>query len=114
MATLTKEQEQTVAQWAAEGANLNDIQARIKTDFDLTLTYLDVRLLVMGLGVKLKEKKRETPVEEKAEAAPAQAGPPGEAPVGETEVLPPSGAGGRVVVNVDQLAIPGTMASGQV
>jgi hypothetical protein len=113
MATLSKEQEQAVAQWAAEGATLNDIQARIKTDFDITMTYLDTRLLVTGLGVKLKEKKKDTPPEEKPAAAPppAQADFAGEKP--EAELMPPVGAGGgKVTVSVDQIATPGTMASG--
>ncbi len=50
MATLTKEQEQAVAQWAAEGASLNDIQARLNSEFHVNLTYLDARLLVIELG----------------------------------------------------------------
>lgn len=112
MATLTKEQEQAVAQWAGEGASLNDIQARLKSEFDVTVTYLDARLLVMGLGVSLKEKKKETPPEEKMEASP----PPAKASSADddADLLPPTGAsGGKVSVSVDQLAMPGTMASGK-
>ena len=112
MATLTKEQEQAVAQWAEEGANLNDIQARLKSEFDVTVTYLDARILVMGLGVSLKEKKKETPPAEKTEAAPppSQAGPVDD----EAELLPPAGGpGGKVSISVDQLAIPGAMVSGK-
>lgn len=110
MATLTKEQEQAVARWAQDGATLNDIQARLKSEFDITITYLDARLLVMGLGVSLKEKKKETPPEEKAEAAPPAKTPP---PQEEPEFLPGNASGGKVSVSVDQLAIPGTMASGK-
>jgi hypothetical protein len=111
MATLTKEQEQAVARWAEEGATLNDIQARLKSEFDVTVTYLDARLLVMGLGVSLKEKKKDSPPEEKPEATPApQAVPPKD----ENALLPASGApGGKVSVVVDQLAVPGTMVSGK-
>ena len=112
MAKLTKEQEQAVAQWAGEGANLNDIQARLKSEFDVTMTYLDARLLVMGLNVKLKEKRKDTPPEEKIEAAspPSESGLAAE----DAELLPPAGApGGKVNISVDQLAIPGTMVSGK-
>ena len=122
MPKLTKEQEQAVRKWAEEGANLNEIQTRLKSEHDVTLTYFDARMLVVDLGLKLQEKKRETPAEEKKEAA-LPAPPPqdsvedyGEDEPLEPEVLPPQGqpGGGKATVTVDQIAIPGTMASGKV
>ena len=53
MAKLTEDQKKSVAQWAADGATLNQIQDRLRTEFSLTLTYMDTRLLVMELGLKL-------------------------------------------------------------
>ena len=113
MAKLTKEQEQAVAKWAAEGANLNDIQARLNSEFQVNLTYLDARLLVIELGLKLQEKKKDTPPEKAADpaSAPSAAGPE---VAGESEVLPPQGGGSKLRITVDQIATPGTMVSGKV
>lgn len=120
MPTLTKEQEQAVRQWADEGANLNEIQSRLKSEHDVTLTYFDARMLVVDLGLKLQEKKREARTEERPEAAAAPAPEMAEdfgtgEPV-EAEVMPPPAptGGGKASVTVDQIAIPGTMASGKV
>ena len=58
MANLSPDQKQQVETWAADGANLNDIQDRIKTEFGLTLTYMEARLLMIDLEVKLKDKNK--------------------------------------------------------
>jgi hypothetical protein len=114
MAKLTEDQQQAVARWAAEGATLNDIQGRLKSEFDLTLTYMDTRLLVMELGVKLVDKPREklpepapTPVVQDTE----DADPNGEA---DFEALDaPAAGGGKVTLTLDEITIPGTMVSGK-
>ena len=102
MAKLTPEQQTAVEQWAAEGATLNDIQQRLKAQFDLTLTYLDARLLVMDLNVKLKDKERPK------EPEPAVAAP--EAAIEGAPVAEP----GKIAVSLDELAISGAMCSGMV
>jgi len=117
MPKLTAEQEQAVRQWAAEGACLNEIQDRLKRLHDVTLTYLDARLLVAGLGLKLQEKPREAPPKEKADAPPASP-PTHEESAGdafEPEPHAPAGpqTGGGVTVKMDQIAIPGMLASGR-
>ncbi len=48
---LSQEQRQDVSQWVTEGVGLSDIQKRIKSDFGITMTYIDVRFLVIDLGV---------------------------------------------------------------
>ena len=120
MAKLTQEQQEAVIQWAKEGANLNDIQSRLKTQFSLTLTYLDARLLITDLGIKLQEKKKdaEQPKQE-APAAPPQAAGQDFEEDQDLEVLPADqglgkGGGGSVKVHVDQIAVPGAMVSGRV
>lgn len=112
MAKLTPEQQTAVEQWAAEGASLNDIQHRLKNQFGLVLTYLDARLLMVDLNVKLKDKER--PKEPEA-AAPAPAPGPDSGP-GEDEDdfdAQTAGAPGKVSITLDQLALPGTMCSGK-
>jgi hypothetical protein len=103
--SLTPEQLAAVQHWAEEGATLNDVQQRLKQEFGLTITYLDARLLLLDLKVKLKDKPREEP--KAAEPAAASDAP---TPVDGT----PEATTGGVSVTVDELAIPGAMVSGKV
>lgn len=129
MAQLTDEQKKTVTQWVAEGASLNEVQDRLKRECDITLTYLDARLLIMELGLKLQEKKQ--PEEPKPETpAPSAGRPPGpgeeaggeaypeelteaEAEILGEESLAPEGAS-TLSVTLDAITVPGTMVSGKV
>lgn len=118
MASLTPQQRQLVEQWAAEGANLNQIQDRLRTECSVTLTYMETRLLIMELGVKLQEKPRE---KEPEPAPPPEAAAPPAADVDDDEVLPPedgaepppAGVGGEVKVSVDEVPPPGAIVSGK-
>lgn len=114
MPKLTTEQDHAVRQWVADGANLNEIQDRLKREHEVTLTYLDARLLLAELGLKLVEKPREAPPKEK-EAPAAESRQPADEAV-EVETLPPVGppSGGKATVALDTIAIPGMLASGKV
>jgi hypothetical protein len=127
MAQLTEEQKKTVAQWTAEGASLNEVQDRLKRDFDITLTYLDARLLLMELGLKIQEKaKQEEPKPEPpADQAPLPGAEPGaddysdqlteaEAELLQDEPLPADGEASTLTVSLDAITVPGTMVSGKV
>ena len=46
---LTNLQKEEVAAWFAAGASLDEIQKRIKSEFGIHMTYLDVRLMVAEL-----------------------------------------------------------------
>src|ERR1035441_7057965 len=52
--TLTPEQKQTVSSWVAAGDNLSTVQKKLSEQFQLSLTYMDVRFLVDDLGLELK------------------------------------------------------------
>ena len=108
MANLTPEQNKLIEQWAAEGANLNQIQDRLRTECALTLTYMETRLLLLELGIKIQDKPRETPPEEKPESSNATEG---ETPAAETAPAPDTG--GAVKVTVDDLPTPGAIVSGK-
>ena len=114
MASLSPEQHKLIEQWAAEGANLNQIQDRLRTECYLTLTYMETSLLIMELGVKIKDKPREAPPEEKPQPAPQEAAPgtDSETPVAD-EVVPATGPGGAVKVTVDDHPTPGAIVSGK-
>lgn len=118
MADLNPQQRQLVEQWAAEGATLNQIQDRLRTECSVTLTYMEVRLLIMELGVKIQDKPREKPPE--PPAPPKQ--PPADveddididadAQPPEGEATPPAG-GGELKVSVDEIPPPGALVSGK-
>ena len=122
MAKLSPEQLAQVVDWAAEGANLNQIQDRLKKDYDISLTYLDARLLMLDVGVKLKDRPKE-PVP--AEAAPPPAENASESPdAGQDWDAPPladdstlpdeTDVGAALAMSADQIAIPGALISGKV
>jgi len=91
---LTTEQKAALVLWASEGATMPDLQRRLKEDFQLGITYMETRMLVLDLGLELQE----TPKPVETQAAPAAA------PV-------PTGA---VSVTMDHLALPGALVSGRV
>jgi len=101
---LTEEQRQRVTAWIVQGSKLAEIQNRLLSEFNIKLTYMEVRLLVDDL--KLTPKDPEPPKTE-APAADAKKVP--------DEKKPAEGAKpGAVSVSVDQIARPGAVVSGKV
>ena len=75
--TLTPEQKQAVASWVTAGDNLSAVQKKLSEQFQISLTYRDVRFLVDDLNLELKDRapKVDTSDVTKAQAArPAPAG----------------------------------------
>lgn len=105
MPSLSPEQHQLIEQWAAEGANLNQIQDRLRIECSMTLTYMETRLLILELGVKIQDKPREAPPEKKT--ASDTATPSAD------EVVPTPETDGGVKVTVDDLPTPGAIVSGK-
>lgn len=106
MAKLTPEQITKVSAWVAEGATLSQIQERLSSHLEVSMTYMDVRFLVDDLNLALVEKEEPKPPEVvAAEAAPEEAAVPA-APT-------PQGTG-AVTVEVDTIAQPHAMVSGHV
>ncbi len=52
--SLTPEQKQTVSAWVAAGDTLSTVQKKLIEQFQLSMTYMDVRFLVDDLGLELK------------------------------------------------------------
>ena len=114
MANLTPEQRQLVEQWAAEGANLNQIQDRLRTECATTLTYMETRLLIMELGVKIQDKPREVlPAEKPAPPPPVPAADGAEA-VADEVMAPEATTGGDLKISVDEVPPAGAIISGRV
>ena len=134
---LTPEQKKTVATWVAAGDGLSAVQSKLREQFQLSLTYRDVRFLVDDLDLQLKDAAPKVDTSDvtkavaPAPAAPAPqppgapgepdagdaAAPAGEETFGEEGELPgeePAGAS-TLSVAVDKVTlIPGAIASGTV
>lgn len=52
---LTSEQKSAVAAWLASGNNLSAVQKKLREQFGLALTYMDVRFLVDDLDLQIKD-----------------------------------------------------------
>jgi hypothetical protein len=109
---ITPEQKAQVAQWVAEGASLSEVQKRLRSEFEISLTYMDTRFLVDDLNLTVKDAPQtpsiNTDLGGKTPAAPAGA-PAMPGPMGGE----PAPAGG-VRVTVDKIVRPGSLVSGNV
>lgn len=116
MASLNPQQRQLVEQWAAEGANLNQIQDRLRTECSVTLTYMETRLLIMELGVKIQEKQREQPPAPVQPPAPPDAEAEADVAVedfADDGAAPAPAGGGQLKVTVDDVPPAGAVVSGK-
>lgn len=93
---LTEEQVSALQTWVAEGAQLPDLQKRLKETFDLNVTYMDMRFVVLDLGLELQSQVEEVVEDD------------------EPEVKEPLVGTGEVDVSVDGITRPGAMVSGKV
>ncbi len=99
---LTDEQKQAVTGWIKEGLGLSDVQRRLKDEFKLSMTYMEVRFVVLDLGLDLVDKE---PVQTNVDVSAP--------PVGTEEEVPADG-GSAVSVEVDRITTPGLIVSGTV
>jgi hypothetical protein len=90
---LTSEQKEQITAWAAEGAQLPDIQKKMQEELDIQVTYMDTRFMVLDLGIELVKE------EVKADEPKAE------------EVKIPTGV---VEATVDEIVRPGALKSGSV
>ncbi len=90
---LSPDQINTIKQWAEQGARLADIQKNMREEMNLSLTYMDTRLVILDLGITLAEDKTEPVSQENPQTALAT---------------------GKTSVTVDSVALPGAIISGRV
>jgi hypothetical protein len=120
--SLTPEQSAAVSSWVAAGDNLSTIQKKLREQFSVALTYMDVRFLVDDLNLQLKDPAPKADTSDLSKTQPKAAAPaagaspsavPGEEDLAD-EALPPAGTG-SVILDVDSVTlIPGAIASGKV
>lgn len=58
---LTLEQKAAVGRWIEDGERLADVQRRIREEFGIQLTYMEVRLLALDIGATPKDKAPAAP-----------------------------------------------------
>ena len=116
---LNEEQKTAVADWCKEGCGLSEIQKRLTERFKLSLTYLDVRFLVIDLGLAVKDQavKASVPPDLKAPPMPPPL-PTDDLAGGGAEPFADEPAGAAaptgLAVELDRITRPGSMVSGTV
>jgi len=114
--SLDEAQKQKVKAWIEQGLSLSEIQNKLASESAVQMTYMEVRFLIDDL--KLKPKDKERPKSPPAELKSAVKGTAA-APVGQNKDIPATdddaeAPTGNISVSVDQVAKPGTLASGKV
>lgn len=99
---FTDEQTSAVVDWLGQGRSLSDIQQALKVDYNLTLTYMELRFMVDDLEIPLND--------EGAQASDATSEEASEAVLEPEPVLEQGG----VHIDVDALVLPGALVSGSV
>ena len=112
---LNDEQKKIVTQWAAEGYTLAEIQKRINDEFKLSLTFMDVRFLILDMGIDIKDRQpSEASISlDLSKHAPAQTAKSSE-PQGISDKLTESQTLGGVSVEIDRVKKPNAVLSGTV
>jgi hypothetical protein len=99
---LTESQKTRVVGWIQQGLSLAEMQRKLTEEFEISMTYMDLRFLVDDLDVAVVE-----PEEESADALDAAQ------PVEDAELVDEGGTG-SVSVDVDAIMRPGALVSGTV
>ncbi len=100
---LTESQKSTVAAWVQAGRSVAEVQRGLRDEFEIPMTYMDVRFLIDDLDVAMVEPEPEgedTPADEAKPAADAE--------------LVDEGGSTGVAVDVDAIMRPGSLVSGTV
>ena len=105
---LSDAQKVAVTQWIQEGRSLADVQRSLRDDFEISITYMDVRFLVDDLDIAVVEEEPEAPEEPEIEAGEDATTEPAEAS------LVDEGGNGAVTVDVDAIPRPGSLVNGTV
>jgi hypothetical protein len=109
MMDLNDAQKQAVGDWVDAGCGLSEIQKKLSEEFGVSMTYMDVRFLILDLGLTVRDKADTSPpspdpaFEEATQTPDEVAG----APAADADV-------GGVTLEVDRIMKPGSIVSGSV
>lgn len=109
---LTDAQKKAVADWVAQGLSLSEIQKQLKEHFELSTTFMEVRMMVLDLGLEIKEQESAFSAKQNMVLGAAQQ----DASDAAHDAFEPveDGAFGGVTVEVDRIKKPGALVSGTV
>ena len=108
---LTDAQKAAITQWIQEGRSLADVQRSLREDFEISITYMDVRFLVDDLDIAVFEEQPEAP--ELSEAPEVESGEDTTNEHTEAELVDDV-SNGAVTVDVDAIPRPGSLVNGTV
>ena len=108
---LTDAQKAAITQWIQEGRSLADVQRSLREDFEISITYMDVRFLVDDLDIAVFEEEPEAP--ELSEAPEVASGEDTTTEPTEAELVDDV-SNGAVTVDVDAIPRPGSLVNGTV
>ncbi len=97
--SLTDDQKAAIARWLEAGETLSQVQSRLKSEFEISMTFMEVRFLIDDLNLELK---KEPPAPAPEADADEESSP--------VDALSPEG----VSVEVDSIVTPGALVSGSV
>ena len=103
ISALTPSQKECLSTWVEEGADLNALQKRAEEELGLKMTFMDMRFLVLDLGLEIK-----------AKPAPAASSliPPSDSNALPQASTPQSAQ--KVQISMDESPAEGSALSGQV
>ncbi len=58
MVELNEQNKQKIKEWIKEGLSLSDIQKKLREEFNISITFLDLRFAVLDLGLEVADKKQ--------------------------------------------------------
>ncbi len=100
---LDANQKELIVQWAGEGSSLSELQKRINDEFKLSLTFMDVRLMMLDLDVKIKDRKAASVNIDLSKAPPTAPDEDG-----------PGAPQEQVTIEIEKLKKPGALVNGTV
>jgi hypothetical protein len=112
---LSADQLKKLSAWAAEGQSLSGIQKRMEDEFNLRMTYMQLRFLLDDYSIEVANAPAQEP---KKPLAPAPAESKTQEPAADIPAEPQSAQdmelAGGVTVEVDRINRPGSVLSGDV
>ena len=116
---ISEEQRDSIKEWLTAGDSLADVQSKLKSEYKQTMTYMDVRLLVLEIGAEIQDEPEPEPKPEPEPSAPMppeQKATPRPGPWNDAtaEAEPESVGEPNVSLSIDRLVVPGAMVSGDV
>ncbi|MDA3923242.1 MAG: hypothetical protein PF904_00905 [Kiritimatiellae bacterium] len=119
---ISEEQRNAIKAWVIAGDSLADVQKKLKSEYELTMTYMDVRLLVLEIGAEVQDEPEPEPEPEPVAVPPAPQPPleqaaaprPGPWQVAAEEAPHEGESDPNVSLSIDRLVVPGSMVSGDV